>query len=124
MKLQLNTKKSNSYKMEQPIHDTVLLRIHRQYSKDEAMKALFSEISFLKFRIGELASENEELKAIIAGNVERKTAKHWKKDEYVAELRRNLKDMHKIRLEFKKNYVEYRDKYYSLLAKLKMMEGK
>ena len=41
--------------------DKVLLKLHRKYSKDEALSYLFSEISNLKVEIGMLKSENAEL---------------------------------------------------------------
>ena len=50
-------------------HDNVLLKIHRHFSKEETMKFLFNhieemrkEIAGLKFVVGELKSEKEELK--------------------------------------------------------------
>jgi regulator of replication initiation timing len=46
--------------------DWPIMSIYRRYSKDEATKALFDEIASLKFQIGELKSENEELKHNLA----------------------------------------------------------
>lgn len=41
--------------------DPILLKVYRQFSREEGMKVLFQEISSLKVRIGELMSERDEL---------------------------------------------------------------
>lgn len=48
--------------MKADFSDTILLKITREFTKDEAVKYLISEVRELKFRIGELGSENAELK--------------------------------------------------------------
>lgn len=55
--------------------DSVLLKIHRIYSKDESLKYMFdrcfkfiAEIKRLRFRVGELESEVAELKHTIKHN--------------------------------------------------------
>ena len=104
-------------------YDAVLLRIHRQYGKDESTKYLFDEISRLQFQIGELKSENAELAAAIqkAPAEEKKPStsvpKEWTKELYAKELKTTIKRMVKTNSEAKKNATEWRDKYFSLLAK-------
>lgn len=106
--------------------DAILLKLHRQYGKDEALKVLFAEISALKFKIGELVSENEELnhtiKRLNASHLELKTAKQWQKDDYVSELRKTIKNMHKSKIEAHRNFIKFRDGYFSVLAKLRKIE--
>ena len=112
--------------------DTVLLKMYRQYGKDESLKYLFDELAAHKkslgekdFTIGELKSENAELQDYIKGTwgaknfkkiakgensvhvpKERLTTaqkKEWDKDEYVDSLKQNLVSLNKQLLDLKNN---------------------
>jgi peptidoglycan hydrolase CwlO-like protein len=99
--------------------ENVLLRIRRQYSKDEAVGVLIKELSDAKFKNGELLSEIAELKDQIEVlkhgglNKIKKKKKEWLKDDVI-------KSMHEEKLELqeklrqKNREVElWMGKYYS-----------
>lgn len=94
----------------------VLLKLHRRYSKDEAVAELFAEIKRLNFRIGELTSENAELKYKLENpdGVERKTAKEWSKDELVADLKGRITTLETSKRKAEKDMEKWRDKYIAL----------
>lgn len=96
--------------------DWPLLQVHRQYGKNEAMKMLFDEISSLKFQIGELKSENEELKHLLKkGKTNNKeTVTELQKDAYVQQLKATIKRAVKRKSEFEKRMIEWRNKYFDL----------
>lgn len=96
--------------------DPVLLKLHRKYGKDEALKYLFEELSSLRFKLGELASENSELSGLLSKPKEGKTAKEWKKDDYVKELKKLLDRARENKRQAEKDCIMWRDRYFSLLA--------
>ncbi len=53
--------KQKNRKRRHLINDSVLLKIHREFGHDEAVKALEAEISSLRFENGVLKSEKAEL---------------------------------------------------------------
>lgn len=58
--------------------DEVLLKIYRQYSKDESIKYLFNKISRLQYRIGELHSKVAELSyKTVSERKHNKIVKEW-----------------------------------------------
>lgn len=91
--------------------DSLLLKLHRQYSKDECAAVLFAEIKKLQFQIGEhksyiaeLEDENKNLKKppspLPSIHSEKKAdATAGKKHSAMA-----------------KQMIEWRNKYFSLLA--------
>jgi len=113
--------------------DWPLMEIHRQYEKDEAMKALFDEISRLKFKIGEQDSGISELKYEIvhtkpkeiekivvkevAATAGKKSVKAWKKDEYFAEIMSRLERANETKKRYEKDVILWRNKYFDLLAR-------
>jgi hypothetical protein len=99
--------------------DTILLKIKRRFTKDEEVKLLVDKVKSLEFRIGELTSENTELWDRLDGHTPevKKTAKQWKKDEYVKQLIGIVKRCRKVKLEATKDAKVWRDKYLSLLSK-------
>lgn len=98
--------------------DPVLLKLHRTYGTNEALKYLFDEISQLKFKIGELISENAELndKINYPDSEETKPAKHWKKDDYFKLLSEQFDVLNKKHAITKKDLEMWRSKYFSLMA--------
>lgn len=90
----------------------VLLKIYRRFSKDEAVAELIAEIKRLNFRIGELTSENAELKH--AAGQDRKTAKEWSKDELVADLKGRITTLETSKRKAEKDMQMWRDKYIAL----------
>lgn len=106
--------------------DPILLKLHRRYGKDEALKYLFEEISSLRFQLGEMASENAELSDLLSKPSEPsegKTAKEWKKDDYVNELKKTIEGINKKKTQAKKDAIMWRDRYFSLLAKSSQSDG-
>jgi len=106
--------------------DNTLLRLRRQFSENEACKFLFEQISKLKFRVGELQSENAELADMLkkeklrkdpaSGNPVKKNIREWDKDQLVADLKKNISTQQKNNSELTKKLKDWRDKYFSLLA--------
>lgn len=61
--------------------DKILLKVHREWSKDEATKLLLQEVSNLKIKIGELTSEKHELEDTIK-EIEKDKIEFKKDKEY------------------------------------------
>lgn len=78
------------------LDDSILLKIHRQFKKDEAVKALVSEIIRQRAEIGLLKDEKADLKKQIKVQkpVSKKINPEWNKDEYIIELLKQI-DTHK-----------------------------
>lgn len=111
----------------------VLLRLKRQYGKDESVKFLIDQLEKAKFQIGELQSEIAELKdthkAKIAelnlevkkmGEVQTlngKTRKQWLQEDVFKSLDAELKALRTKNQHLTKENVRYRDQYLSILAK-------
>jgi len=102
--------------------ENVLLKIKRDYSKDEATAVLLKELSDAKFKIGELTSEIEELKGEIIKlrmipTSNGKTKRQWLQDEIFTEVNETNKKNRKINNELRRELQTYKDKYFILLAK-------
>lgn len=107
--------------------DTILLQLHRQFSKDEAVKQLLEEISKLKFTIGEMKSEVDEAKDEV---IKLKASpdhvpKEWTMDDYVKELKTKYKAMKEERNKAIVAIKFWEDRYYEEVAKaiIKTKEG-
>jgi len=118
--------------MSEKFSDNILLRIHRQYSKDESMKYLFEELAKLKFKIGEQKSEIEELKDNSSGRKEIAELKKeivelnqiknqmgkidpaWRKEQYILDLKNQIQR----RSERIKAMQVWQSKYLNLMARL------
>jgi hypothetical protein len=101
--------------------DKILLKLHRQYAKDEAMKVWLQEISSLKFRLGELQSENAELKYELSKpKEETKTAKEWKRDDFFAELKLQLHNTMISKRAARKDMETWQQKYFRLIGEISL----
>lgn len=98
--------------------EKILLKIKRQFTKDESIAALNKIISELKLEIGILKSENAELKDILdSRTVDGKPVQvGWLKDDVVKNLENRLKIEKKLKEQLQKSVNEFRDKFYSLVA--------
>ena len=92
--------------------DKILLKLYRQYGKDEALKYLFDEISRLKFQVGELKSEVAELKHM----QDQPETKGITYDENMTELIKEKKTKAKNYTRLKKEVTEWRNKYFNIIA--------
>ena len=97
--------------------EAILLKIKRQFSKDESMAALFKIISELRIEIGFLKSDNAELKDTLDSlMIDGKPVQvGWLKDDVIKNLERRLKKEKKSREQFQKSSNEWRDKYFALV---------
>lgn len=101
----------------------ILLKIRRQFSKDESVAALLKIVSELEMDIGVLKSEKDELRYLfnkakhVVITEEFKTKKAWAKDELVTLLTEQLKSKQANNTKINKSMVDWRNKYFSLLAK-------
>lgn len=98
--------------------DRILLKVHREFTTNEAVQSLLKIISNLEFQIGELKSERDELndKFEKARNERFATKKEWLKDEIVAELHTQIKNHQKRNTETNKSLNDWRNRYFSLAA--------
>lgn len=103
--------------MTQTYLDRVLLRLRRQYSKDEYVGLLLEKIKTLEFKNGELLSENEELK--FNARKQYSPVKEWSKDDYILVLKQTIKNKVKAKGIAEKQAKEWRDKYFNLKALVK-----
>ncbi len=117
--------------------DKVLLKLHRRYGADEALKYLFEEISKLRFNIGELKSENAELSdknnelVQLLKTEQSKTKKQkrsvqpeWKLEDYVIELEASVNRVSGKNAELRKEVNKWRNNYFDALAKLEKLKNK
>lgn len=81
--------------------ENVLLKIHRQFKEDEAFSFLFGFIKNLKFKIGEMKSELEELKDL---------NKPYIRDK---ELKKNYANLQKKHEGVCKDLKHYQNLYYA-----------
>jgi flagellar biosynthesis chaperone FliJ len=104
--------------LQQDEDDRILLKVHREFSTNEAMQSLFKIISSLEFEIGELKSERDELlfKLKEARTEGFATKKQWLKDELVAELHTQIKNHQKRNTEVNKSMNDWRNRYFSIAA--------
>ena len=106
--------------------DNVLLRIRRQYSKDEAIAVLNKRLSTAEFKNGELLSEIAELKNEIqllknpplqVG--EKKKRKQWLKDDVIAKMNEEKKELHDKLLQKTREAELWMSKYFLSTNKIK-----
>lgn len=105
--------------------EKVLLRLRRQYSRDEAIAFLSTKLKERDFRIGELTSEVEEFKHLLSKEQKKKqqvkeihidpqTKKQWRRDDACKEFTREI-EAQKIKILNLNNEVKFwRDKYFTL----------
>lgn len=105
------------------MNDTeILLKIKREYSKDEAVAIVLSELKECKFKNGELLSEIDELKSEIdklrmIPTSNGRTKRQWLQDEIVVEVNKENKQFRKINSDLRRELQTYKDKYFILLSK-------
>jgi len=86
-----------------------LLQIKRNWSENEVISLLMKENKSLKFRIGELISELDELK-----DTQKNKINEYKKDDYVKSLLDEINRHREKKNNYEKQMIEWRNKYYSL----------
>ncbi len=118
--------------------DNILLSLRRQYSKDESFNYLLSEISKLKFKIGELQSENAELQdqlSKLKADVSVKSTqsikteipplseskKQFKKDQYVAQLLKQISTQGKTNAMINKDRTMWMNKFFDIQNRLEKL---
>lgn len=102
---------------------SVLLRIYRKYSKDEAVAVLIAELKEAKFKLGELTSENAELKdkvqQLLATKVERqKLTPEQLLDAQVIKLNNRLQKQGDELGKARRELDNWRNKYVALVMQL------
>jgi hypothetical protein len=108
-------------------NDTILLKIKRKYSKEEAVAVVLKELSDSKFKNGELLSEIEELKTEIEKlrqipTGEGKTKRQWLQDEIFVDIHNENKMLQGRICELKKELQVCNSKYILLQMKQKTNE--
>lgn len=105
--------------------DSILLKIKRQFSKEESHAYLLKYISDLKFELGEIKSElaevkyeNHQLKNSLTTDG-KKLKKEWLKEDMVAQIQLGLKTSQRKNILLQKQLNDVRDRYYSLLLSKK-----
>ena len=108
--------------------EAILLKITRQFSKEESVQALLKIISDVRIENGKLQSEAAELKNKIESKKnepekikekpagEAKTKKQWEKEEMFAFYEDQMKHQAERIKKQQKEIIELQNKYYSLLA--------
>lgn len=104
--------------------EAVLLKIKRDFTNSEAVQSLLKIVSALEIEVGMLKSELAEAKSI-ANKIRKErtqTKKQWLQDEVMVEIAKEL-TKHKDRsTELNKQANEWRNKYFSLLAKYEPLQ--
>ena len=93
--------------------NSILLKIKREFTSNEAVNAVLKINSDLLLEIGILNSELSELRHDLHQHKHgiKKTSKEWLLDDYVKKLHSEIES----RKGLSKKISEWRDKYYSLL---------
>lgn len=105
--------------------DNILLRLRRQYSKDEAVAFLSAKLKERDFRIGELTSEVEELKHLFSKeqkkkqqvkeiHIEPQTKKQWRRDDACKEFTKEIETQKAKIIQLNNDVKFWRDKYFTL----------
>ena len=99
--------------------DTILLKIKREFTDNEAVQQLLKMISELEVEIGVLKSERDEAvdMAKKLRTVPTMTKKQWLQEEVFVSVNCELETLRRKYTENKKSFEEWRNKYFSLLAK-------
>ena len=98
--------------------DTILLRISRQFAKEEAFAELLRIIKAVQYENGELKSEIAELKHVpknkkVLIEEEGKTKKVWLKDGLIASMQVQINTLKERNRGMENSIREWRDKYYA-----------
>jgi hypothetical protein len=102
------------------LDDSILLKIHRQFSKDESVMALVAEIKRLREEIGMLTSEKQELFDRLSNKeklLHKKVLPEWNKDEYVEQLKREIARHKQLRKTCRENMKHWMNLYFEQLRK-------
>lgn len=103
--------------------DTILLKIKRQYSKDESFALVLKKLSEVQLENGKLKSELSELQDEIKvmrnsyAQEGMRTRKVWLKDDLFADIRIELEKLKTQNNLLHNQASEWRDKYFLLLNK-------
>lgn len=103
--------------------EAILLKIKRQFSKDESIHALLKIISEVRIENGILKSELSEAKTEnnkIKNSVKQhgtKLKKEWLRDEVFAELKKNIAKKSENEKRLQRQVNEWREKYFNLINK-------
>jgi hypothetical protein len=110
--------------------DSILLKFKRDFTSDEAVNFLLKKVSELQIEIGMLKSELAE-KVFECNNLRNatvtegtKTKKAWLKDDLINLIDGELKTQKSINKVIEKQAIEWRDKFFSLQAKVQLVELK
>lgn len=95
--------------------DTILLKIKRDFTENEAIAYLKKLLSEKQIEIGMLKSELAEVKHKLVQP--KNTKKEWLKDELIAHLDEREKAAQKNYKSALNSVNEWRNKYFSLIAK-------
>lgn len=98
--------------------DSILLKIKREFTDNEAVQQLLKMVSDMEIEIGMLKSEREEWKdtADKLRNERTMTKKQWLQEEVFLSLSHELEQCKGKKTELKKQMEQWRNKYFSLLA--------
>jgi molybdopterin/thiamine biosynthesis adenylyltransferase len=94
--------------------EAILLKLKREFQESEAVKLALKMVADLEFELGIVKSERDEA---IDRAKEGQPKKLWLKDELIIEMTNQLNRQQKRNTEDRKALNEWRNKYFSLLAK-------
>lgn len=99
--------------------DTILLKIKRDFTENEAIQQLLKMVSELEVEIGILKSEKLELQDKInkMTNQGVKGRKQWLQEEVVSDLNDKLQKSKETQKILQKSVNDWRERYFSLMAK-------
>jgi FtsZ-binding cell division protein ZapB len=105
--------------------EAILLKIKRQFSKDESILVLLKEIGDQRIQIGILKSELSEAKYEVerAKNVVvvegLKTKKQWLKEDLIKSMNEEMDHIRRNNSQSKKDAETWQSKYFTLLIETK-----
>ena len=102
--------------------DHILLKIKREYSKDESFALVLKKLSEAQIENGILKSELSELKDKMKKPA--KTKKQWLEEDLFTELKEKLNKHQKRETKLQKEVNEWRDNYFALLRKPEINDPK
>jgi pheromone shutdown protein TraB len=85
----------------------ILLQVKRNWSDSEIITHLTNENKSLEFKVGELKSELDELKDKYENKI-----KEYRKDDYIKSLLKEIARQREKKNEYKKQMIDWRNKYY------------
>lgn len=99
--------------------DTILLKIKRDFTESEAVQQLLKMISELEIEIGVLKSERDEWKDLAdrLRTTQTMTKKQWLQEEAFTQIVSEKEVLKRKKDEYKKGMEDWRNRYFSLLAK-------